>query len=193
MNQLIRPDWEYWSKLTEVTLWNALLLAQDLCPNNYVPGGGMDKDHDYNYHKRLMIADELIRQRAVDWITVRGPFIPNPQDIYVSMPKFVKWYVEDITTKVPDEFKRLYSSGYNLRKRNEDYVSVARKCGHTLINEAYKNSWQLTQDVLAKKIAKVLNDIGVRGKNGGVISASTVLREALTADDWYQRFKKTQK
>ena len=193
MPELIRPDWEYWSKLTEVTLWNALLLAQDLCPNNYVPGLGIDEDHDYRYHRCLMIADELIRQKAVDWITVRGPSIPDPQYIYVSMPQFVKWYVEDITTKVPDEFKRLYPSGYNLRKRNEDYVSVARKCGRTLINEAVKNDWELTLDVLAKKIAKVLDGIGVRGKNGGVLSAGTILREALTADDWYQRFKKPKK
>lgn len=190
MNKIIQPDWAYWSKLSEVSLWNALLLAQDLCPNNYVPGQGIDDDHDVNYHRRLSIAHEQILSKSIDWVTVRGPSILEPQQIMVSLPKFVKWYLECITTRVPDEFKRMYIDGYNLSGEPIDYVKIGREIGLRIIEQA-PTTHKLTQDVLAKKIAVELEMMGILGSSGGVLSDGTIRAEVLTKDGWYKRVKRS--
>jgi len=190
MNKLIQPDWAYWSKLPEVSLWNALLLAQDLCPNNYVPGQGMDSDHDANYHRRLSIAHEQILSKSVDWVNVRGPYTPEPQQILVSLPKFVKWYLESISVRVPDEFKRIYIDGYNMTGAQIDYVKIGREIALRIIDEA-PTTHNLTQDVLAKKIAVELEVMGILGSSGGVLSAGTIRAELLTKDRWYKRVKRS--
>ena len=184
-----RPDWSLWSRSTEVTLWEALLLALDVCPHTYHHRHhdiGSDNQHRYWAHQT--IANNEIESKAVDWVTHKPRGLFSAQDTYVNFSLFAKWYLERISLNAPDEFKRLYVDGYNLSKQKGDWIAVARAIALRHIQDVSR-AWSLTQDSLAKKVASELELMGIRSIRGGVISWQYVRTEALTADDWYQRFK----
>lgn len=190
MSELKRPDWSHWSKLTEVTLWQALLLALDICPNTYHHKHndiGHDNQHKYWAHQN--IANNEIQSKSVDWVTHKPRGLFKAQDTFVNFSLFVKWYLEQISINVPDEFKRLYIDGYNSAKQQGNWVDIARKLAKHFITDSSR-TWRLTQANLAKKIAVELEKMGIRGTNKGVISVEYVRTEALTADSWFQKHKK---
>lgn len=190
MSELKRPDWSHWSKLTEVTLWQALLLALDICPNTY-----HHKHHDIgdnNQHKywaHQTIAHNEIESKSVDWVTHKPRGLFSAQDTFVNFSLFAKWYLERISIGAPDEFKRLYIDGYNAATQKGNWIQTARTIAKHFISDEAR-TWTLTQANLAKKIAAELEKMGIRGTNGGVLSAEYVRTEALTANDWFQKNKK---
>jgi hypothetical protein len=190
MIALKRPDWPYWSKLTEVTLWQALLLALDVCPNTYHNKHediGIDNQHKFWAHQT--IANNEIQSKSVDWVTHKPRGLFSSQDTYVNFALFVKWYLERISINTPDEFKRLYIDGYNLANQKGDWVEIARRLAkHFILDDS--RTWTLTQANLARKVAAELERMGIRGTNKGVISIEYVRTEALTADGWFQKHKK---
>lgn len=191
MPELIRPDWGHWSKLTEVTLWEALLLAMDICPHTYHHKHediGIANQHRFWAHQT--IANNEITSKSVDWVTHKPRGLFSSQDTYVCFALFAKWYLERISLDAPDEFKRMYIDGYNLAKQQGDWVDIARAIALRFIQDLSR-AWALTQDSLAKAVARELEVMGVRSVRGGVISWQYVRTEALTADNWYQRHKKS--
>jgi hypothetical protein len=190
MTALKRPDWSYWSKLTEVTLWQALLLALDVCPNTYHSKHediGIDNQHKYWAHQT--IANNEMQSKSVNWVTHKPRGLFSAQDTYVNFALFVKWYLERVSIDAPDEFKRLYIDGYNLANQKGDWVEIARILAkHFILDDS--RTWTLTQANLAKKVAAELERMGIRGTNKGVISIEYVRTEALTADGWFQKYKK---
>ena len=191
MAQIKRPNWDYWSKLTEVTLWQALLLALDICPHTYHhkhESIGVENQHRYWAYQT--IANNEIQSKSVEWVTHKPRGLFSAQDTYVTFALFVKWYLERINVDAPDEFKRLYLVGYNAAKQRGNWIEIARKIAlHFILDDS--RSWRLTQNNLAKKVANELDKMGIRGERGGVLAYDYVRTQAFTADDWFQKFKKT--
>lgn len=191
LHELQSPDWGHWKKLNQVTLWQAIQLSMNVCPNNYTPGIGICAIADQRFWSAQLICHEWIRTKRVDWVTHSGPYVLDSQWIFVDLPKFVVWFSEVIgSINSPDEFKRLHADGYNngAKLSPSQYVPIARNIAKHFIDEQ-SSSYKLTQATLAKKIAKEFGLLGLRGVNGGVISYDTIRTEALTADNWFQRFK----
>ena len=194
ISELQAPDWSHWKRLNEVTLWQAIQLSMNVCPNNYAPGSGLCPVADQKYWGAQIISFEWIRSKKVDWVVHRGPWLLSAQDIYVDFPKFVKWFCEVVgATRSPDEFKRLYAQGFNLGAKlpPNEYVPIARNIAKHFI-DSQSPDYKLTQETLAKKLARELEVMGIRGVNGGTISDATIRKQALTSDDWFQRFKPNQ-
>ncbi len=191
ISELQAPDWSHWKRLNEVTLWQAILLSMNVCPNNYAPGSNICPIADHKFWSVQLIAHEWIKTKRVDWVTSRGPYVLDSQWIFIDLPKFVVWFSEVVgSINSPDEFKRLHANGYNngVKLSPSQYVPIARNIAKQFI-EAQSPNYKLIQVTLAKKIAREFDLLGLRGSNGGVISYDTIRTEALTADDWFQRFK----
>ena len=105
------PDWEYWSRMRDVTLRDALVLSLNLCPNVYNHEQDSDeaKDSAQKYWNNLQIAKSHIF--VSDWVVGRVSKVEFDIDTIfttVDFPKFCRWAVTDVQlVDLPQEMRIL--------------------------------------------------------------------------------------
>lgn len=127
------PDWEYWSRMRDISLRDALVLSINLCPNEYNHEQDSDeaKDSAQKYWNNLQIAKSHIY--GSDWLVGRvskKEFDVDAAFTTVDLPKFSKWAVTDVKlVGLPQEMRILG--------------------GETLLNNEIEISSTQTDDIVA--------------------------------------------
>ena len=93
---LQQPDWDVWLYLQSVSLAEATLLTQNVCPNTYTleAGMGLGSKIDYNKHKIIQVAINEIESRKAHWLTRTGGYPADPYKVVVDLPKFAYWVLK---------------------------------------------------------------------------------------------------
>lgn len=105
------PDWEYWGRMRDVTLRDALVLSVNLCPNSY--------SHESKSRKAQKLAKRYLSNLQIvkshiygsNWLVGRvskNEFDVDTAFTTVDLPKFCKWAFNVVQlADLPDEMKRL--------------------------------------------------------------------------------------
>jgi hypothetical protein len=121
--KLASPNWEHWSRIRETTLANAILLSQNICPENHILGGlpqDFGKITNNNIHEILQTALNWLPSEETKWTIDKGPFSPREMNlITVDLTIFSSWLANLMPTYVTsNEFLKLPSKGsIQLKKR----------------------------------------------------------------------------
>ena len=105
------PDWEYWGRMRDITLRDALVLSINLCPNLYSHEQDSDeaKDMAQKYWNNLNIAKSHIY--GSDWLVgkvSKTEFDVDTAFTTVDLPKFCKWAFKVVQlADLPEGMKRL--------------------------------------------------------------------------------------
>lgn len=93
---LQQPDWDTWVYLQSVSLAEATLLTQNVCPHTYTlqSGMGLGSKIDYNKHKIIQVAINEIESRKAHWLTRVGGYPADPYKVVVELPKFAQWVLK---------------------------------------------------------------------------------------------------
>jgi hypothetical protein len=88
------PDWEYWGRMRDVTLRDALVLSLDLCPNAY--NHETESRKAQKFAKRYLSNFQIVKSHIYgsDWLV--GRVSKKEYDVdaaftTVDLPKFCKW------------------------------------------------------------------------------------------------------
>lgn len=105
------PDWEYWVRMRDVTLRDALVLSLNLCPNSY--------NHEINSRKEQKFAQRYLSNLCIakshiygsDWLVgkvAKADFDVDASFTTVDLPKFCKWAFSVVKlVDLPDQMKKL--------------------------------------------------------------------------------------
>lgn len=93
---LQQPDWDTWVYLQSVSLAEATLLTQNVCPHTYTlqSGMGLGSKIDCNKHKIIQVAINEIESRKAHWLTRVGGYPADPYKVVVELPKFAQWVLK---------------------------------------------------------------------------------------------------
>jgi len=93
---LQQPDWDSWVYLQSVSLAQATLLTQNVCPNTYTlqAGGGLGPKIDYNKHKIIQAALNEIESRKAHWLVLVGGYPADAYKVVVDFPRFAQWVLK---------------------------------------------------------------------------------------------------
>jgi hypothetical protein len=121
--KLSSPNWEHWSRIKETTLANAILLSQNICPENHILGElpqDFGKIANKNIHEILQTALNWLPSEETRWAIDKGPFSPREMNlITVDLLIFSSWSANLMPTYVTsNEFRNLPNrSSIQLNKR----------------------------------------------------------------------------
>lgn len=105
------PDWEYWGRMRDVTLRDALVLSINLCPNSY--------NHEIKSRKEQKFAQRYLSNLQIvkshiygsDWLVgkvAKAAFDVDASFTTVDLPKFCKWAFSVVKlVDLPDQMKGL--------------------------------------------------------------------------------------
>ena len=105
------PDWEYWGRMRDITLRDALVLSINLCPNLYSHEQDSDeaKDMAQKYWNNLNIAKSHIY--GSDWLVgkvSKTEFDVDTAFTTVDLPKFCKWALEVVKlVDLPEQMRKM--------------------------------------------------------------------------------------
>jgi hypothetical protein len=111
------PDWEYWGRMRDVTLRDALVLTLDLCPNSY--------NHETKTSKEKKFAQKFLSNLQItkshiygaDWVVGRvskQEFDVDTAFTTVDLPKFCKWAFGVVKlVDLPEKMKQLGDPNWN--------------------------------------------------------------------------------
>ena len=105
------PDWEYWGRMRDVTLRDALVLSLNLCPNayNHETESTKAKKFAQRYLSNLQIVKSHIY--GSDWLVGRvskKEFDVDAAFTTVDLPKFSKWAFDVVKlVDLPEQMKLL--------------------------------------------------------------------------------------
>jgi hypothetical protein len=105
------PDWEYWGKMRDVTLRDALVLTLNLCPNSYnhENNSRKEKKSAERYFSNLQIAKSHIY--GADWLVGRvskKDFDVDTAFTTVDLPKFCNWAISVVKlVDLPEQMKKM--------------------------------------------------------------------------------------
>lgn len=125
------PDWEYWGRMRDVTLRDALVLSLNLCPNAYNHENKSRKAKKFakQYQANLQIVKSHIY--GSDWLVGRvskTEFDVDTAFTTVDFPKFCRWAFEDVElVGLPEQMKRLGDPNGVAQRRNSEVVGPETK------------------------------------------------------------------
>lgn len=105
------PDWEYWGRMRDVTLRDALVLSLNLCPNAY--------NHETKSRKAQKFATRYLGNFQIvkshiygsDWLVGRvskTEFDVDTAFTTVDLPKFCRWAFDVVKlVGLPEQMKRM--------------------------------------------------------------------------------------
>jgi hypothetical protein len=124
---LKRPDWEYWGKMRDLSLRDALVLSLNLCPHSYNHENKSGRAR--KFAKRYFINLQIVRSNiySSDWVVGRickKEFDIDTSFTTVDFPKFCKWAFDVVKfADLPDQMKNL---GSHFRSPSPPSTSVAK-------------------------------------------------------------------
>lgn len=142
------PDWEYWGRMRDITLRDALVLSINLCPNLYNHEQDSDeaKDMAQKYWNNLNIAKSHIY--GSDWLVgkvSKTEFDVDTAFTTVDLPKFCCWAVTDVQlAELPHEMQILGGANFSDSCANSEIIDHSAKSNHT--NKSQLNG--LRRDIL---------------------------------------------
>lgn len=190
------PDWEYWGRMRDVTLRDALVLSLNLCPNayNHETKSRKAKKFAKKYLANLQIVKSHIY--GADWLVGRIAKTEFDVDLAlttVDFPKFCIWAFDVVKlVDLPEQMKLLADPNYEA-KRNAPEVVEAKalpdarqnKGGRTdilspVIERARKAAvnpdkwqevWPILCDMAAKKVPPLIGlaDTTVKYQDGDTV------------------------
>lgn len=173
--KLASPNWGHWSRIKETTLANAILLSQNICPENHILGEfpqDFGKKANKNIHEILQTALNWLPSEETRWAIDKGPFSPREMNlITVDLLIFASWSANLMPTYVSsNEFLNLPNKSSNqLKKRlNQKWTTPEIK-----ELKAYKDMYG------AKLTAQ---NYGV--SEGRIRQLITKLNKTVTIDNW---------
>ena len=93
---LQQPEWDSWVYLQSVSLAEATLLTQNVCPHTYTlqAGAGLGPKIDYNKHKIIQAALNEIESRKAHWLVLVGGYPADAYKVVVDFPRFAQWVLK---------------------------------------------------------------------------------------------------
>jgi len=105
------PDWDYWGRMRDVTLRDALVLSLNLCPNSY--NHEIKSKRAQKFAQRYLSNLQIVKSHIYgsDWLVGRvakAEFDVDASFRTVDLPKFCKWAFSVVKLNgLPDQMKRL--------------------------------------------------------------------------------------
>lgn len=105
------PDWEYWGRMRDVTLREALVLSLNLCPNSY--NHEIKSRQEQKFAQRYLNNLHIVKSHIYDsdWLVGRvakAEFDVDTSFTTVDLPKFCKWAFGVVNLiDLPDQMKKL--------------------------------------------------------------------------------------
>lgn len=93
---LKQPNWDSWCYLQSVSLAEAILLTQNVCPHTYTlqAGAGLGQKIDYNKNTIIQTALNEIESRKAHWLVLAGGYPVDAYKVIVDLPRFAQWVLK---------------------------------------------------------------------------------------------------
>jgi hypothetical protein len=192
-----KPDWSHWSRIQELTLAEAILLTQGVCPNSHSmeANQGLGEEIDNNKWQLSEICRNHFFLPETSWVKHKGPFLFNAYEVVISLPKFASWVCNEIKfEKLAEEFKLLSIPNEGLKNgagsepvymASEDWKSKA----FDLAIEYLTNDPRLSLAQVSDLVASTFSEKNIFSSHGKrEISSSTISRDVLSKDAWFSTF-----
>lgn len=125
--RLTTPNWMLWKRLKSVTLGEALLLSQNLCPHTYYIGGDFDFTEKIknNIHLILMISINHLENTGTDWATSQISYPIDANKLKVDFEKYFAWLSKNSLLKA--NIKRKIFGASHHRSTKPKNISETNK------------------------------------------------------------------
>ena len=169
--KLASPNWEHWRRIKETTLANAILLSQNICPENHILGElpqDFGKRANNNIHEILQTALNWLPSEETRWAIDKGPFSPREMNlITVDLIIFSSWSANLMPNYVT----------------SKEFLDLPNKSSIQL-NKRQNQKWT-TQEIKELKAYKHIHGTKLTAQNYK-LSTSRVrqLTKEVTLDNW---------
>ncbi len=173
-NVVVSPDWTIWSKKKHINLSQAVLLANNICPNNHKWNdlSGLGEPLAIKKWRVVQICQDWLKSPKTSWVVKRGGNDTDFDTVEIDWQVFKKWLEDEIDWDV------LQSAPWEIvdprdPPTNEKHI-IATRYFARLDKQANPN---LTQAQLAELAVKHLINVGIY-KRGGVepFQASSLIK-----------------
>ena len=175
--KLASPNWEHWSRIKETTLANAILLSQNICPENHILGElpqDFGKIANNNIHEILQTALNWLPSEETRWAIDKGPFSPREINlITVDLPIFSSWTANLMPTYV--------TSNEFLNLPNKNSIQLIKR---------HNQKWT-TQEIKELKAYKDMHGTKLTAQNYGIKQSrirQLIIRldKEVTLNNWFK-------
>jgi hypothetical protein len=102
-NLVVSPDWTIWSKKKHIKLSQAVLLANNICPNNHKWSDltGLGEQLAVKKWDLVHICQDWLKSPKTSWVVQRGGNCADFDTVEVDWQAFKKWLEDEIDWVVP--------------------------------------------------------------------------------------------